>query len=211
MSQAFIQLAIDCISAEKSLAIVEACKDYVDIIEIGTPCLKVNGASLLEQILAIVGAKPVLVDTKTMDAGFYEVDPFYTLGASICTVLGAAGETTIQGVVSAAQKHGKQSQVDLINCTNKQAIAELACQTGASIIGIHTGIDAQQHGETPFADLQRISSLKLKTMISVAGGINKHTAPRAIELGADIVVVGGAITGADNPRQAARDLYQAIR
>ena len=46
--------------------------------------------------------------------------------------------------------------------------------------------------------------------LACAGGINSETAPRAVEAGAQIVIVGGAITKAKDPQQATRRMKSAI-
>lgn len=205
-----IQLAIDSMSFNECLRIVDQCIEHVDIIEIGTPSIKFNGAALLEKVISLSAGKPVLVDLKTMDAGAYEADPFYQIGAEICTVLGTASIKTIQGVIGAAKKHNKKSQVDLINVTDMSSVAKAASDAGIDIIGIHTGIDAQGNGSTPFQDLKEITSLNLGKKISVAGGINLETVAMAKELGADIVVIGGAITGSDNPGAMAASIHRSL-
>lgn len=206
-----IQLALDTISEHDCVKIIQECLEYVDIVEIGTPCIKYNGHKILEQVINISCGKPVLVDLKTMDAGSYEADPFYRMGADICTVLGTASQETIQGVAETAKKHKKRSQVDLINVVDKKEVAQDAGNLGIDIIGIHTGIDAQNLGLTPFQDLKEMAVLNLGKIISVAGGINQETAPLAIELGADIIVVGGAITGSDQPGKIAARIRQSIQ
>jgi len=77
---------------------------------------------------------------------------------------------------------------------------------GAHIIGVHTGLDAQAAGQTPFADLQEIAALGLNVRVSVAGGIKHSTIKQVVDAGADIIVVGAAIYGADSPAEAARTL-----
>lgn len=206
-----IQLALDTISERDCVRIIQECLDHIDIIEIGTPCIKFNGHKILEQVIRISCGKPVLVDLKTMDAGCYEANPFYRMGADICTVLGTASQETIHGVAETAKKHKKRSQVDLINVINKKEAARDAIHLGVDIIGIHTGIDAQSLGMTPFQDLREIANMNLGKTISVAGGINQETAPLAIELGTDIVVVGGAITGSDQPEKIAANIRQSIQ
>lgn len=210
-SRPMIQLALDCLDSEMALSIAEECLDFVDIIEIGTPCLKVNGIQLVKDIARLASGKQLLADLKTMDAGEYEVEPFYQSGASICTVLGAASLETIAGAKKSANRHSKQLQVDLINVGNKRETAKRVTEIGVDLIGIHTGIDSQAKGETPFADLKLIKDLNLPARISVAGGINAETASMALELGAGIVVIGGAITSADNPRSAAQEIYESLK
>jgi 3-keto-L-gulonate-6-phosphate decarboxylase len=75
-------------------------------------------------------------------------------------------------------------------------------------MGIHTGLDAQAAGHTPFADLNAIAALGLPVRISVAGGINASTVQNVVRAGADIVVVGAAIYGAACPATAAKEIRE---
>jgi 3-hexulose-6-phosphate synthase len=145
-----------------------------------------------------------------MDAGFYEASAFYQAGADICTVLGAAGIPTIRGVVEAADAHGKQAQVDLINVTDKATVARAAVAAGAHIIGIHTGLDAQAAGATPFVDLHKILDLGLGTRLSVAGGIHAGTVQQVATFDVDIIVIGAAIYGAASPATAAANIRRLL-
>ncbi len=142
-----------------------------------------------------------------MDAGEYEAEPFYAAGGDICTVLGAAGIATIKGVIAAAKKHGGECQVDMINVNDKAAFAKECVAAGAQIIGVHTGLDAQAAGHTPFADLADIAAaVGDSAKISVAGGVKANTAAQVVEAGANIVVAGAAIYGAADPAAAAAEI-----
>jgi len=209
-SRPLLQLALDQLDLQAAVAVAELTRDYIDIFEVGTPCLKVNGLEAIRQLRVVAAGKPVLADLKTMDAGEYESEPFYRCGASICTVLGVASMATIQGVVSAAQRHAAQAQVDLIQVANKVQVAEQICTLGIDILGIHTGIDGQLQGETPFDDLRAIANLGLTCKISVAGGLGPDTVRRAADLGADIVVIGARISAAPDPLAAARSIHAAL-
>jgi 3-hexulose-6-phosphate synthase len=208
MAKPLIQLALDHLDAGAAVKLAEVTAPYVDIFEIGTPCIKHNGISLVKELKKKFPNKLVLVDLKTMDAGEYEATPFYAAGADICTVLGVSGLATIQGVINAANKHNAEVQVDLINVPDKAACARESAKIGAHIIGVHTGLDAQAAGQTPFADLQTISNLGLNVRISVAGGIKQATVQQVARAGASIVVVGAAIYGAADPVAAAREISE---
>ena len=210
MARPLIQLALDTLDVEQTLGLARATADYIDIFEIGTPSIKYNGAGLLKLLRKEFPNKLILVDLKTMDAGAYEAAPFYADGADIVTVLGVSGSATIAGVIKAANDHGKQVQVDLINVPDKLAVAAEAAKLGAQIIGVHTGLDAQAAGQTPFEDLQAIAGLNLGLRISVAGGIKASTAKQVVEAGAGIIVVGAAIYGAASPADAAREIYEVV-
>jgi len=205
-----IQMALDSLDFDATMALAEAVAPYVDILEIGTPCIKYNGLKLVKALVAAHPTKSILVDLKTMDAGGYESTPFFEAGAKITTVLGAADMSTIQGVIDASKANNAEAQVDLIGVEDKAAVAKEAAANGAQIIGVHTGLDAQAAGQTPFADLALIAGLGLDVKISVAGGINKDTIQSTVQAGADIVVVGAAIYGADSPADSAKELRALV-
>ena len=203
---ALTQMALDSLDFDATVALAEAVAPHVDILEIGTPCIKHNGIKLLETLKAKFPNNLILVDLKTMDAGGYESEPFYKAGADICTVLGASGIATIKGVIDAANKYGKECQVDLINVADKAALAKEAVAAGAHIIGVHTGLDAQAAGHTPFADLATIAGLNTGAKISVAGGVKASTAQEVKDAGASIIVAGAAIYGAADPAASAAEI-----
>jgi 3-hexulose-6-phosphate synthase/6-phospho-3-hexuloisomerase len=80
---------------------------------------------------------------------------------------------------------------------------------GADYVSVHCAIDEQMEGKDPFDVLRQVSEA-LSIPVAVAGGINSETAARAVEAGAAIVIVGGAITKAMDPEQAARDIRQGL-
>lgn len=208
MARPLIQLALDSLDPNQTLKLASLAAPYVDIFEIGTPCVKFNGIALVKELKKRFPSKLVLVDLKTMDAGEYEATPFYAAGADICTVLGVSGLATIKGVVDAANKHNAEAQVDLINVPDKIVCARESAKLGAHIIGVHTGLDAQAAGQTPFADLNAIAKLSLPVRISVAGGIKQSTVQQVARAGASIVVVGAAIYGAASPADSAREIRE---
>jgi 3-hexulose-6-phosphate synthase len=206
MAKPLIQMALDSLDFDATIALAAKVADYVDIFEIGTPCIKHNGIKLVKALREKFPSHLLLVDLKTMDAGEYEATPFYAAGADICTVLGVSGLATCTGVIKAAKAHNSEAQIDLINVEDKVACARATAAAGAQIMGIHTGLDAQAAGHTPFADLNTIAALGLPVRISVAGGIKASTVQSVVKAGADIIVVGAAIYGAPCPATAAKEI-----
>ncbi|MGV3582703.1 MAG: 3-hexulose-6-phosphate synthase [Methylophilus sp.] len=200
------QMALDSLDFDATVALAAKVAPHVDILEIGTPCIKHNGIELLKTLRAKFPNNKILVDLKTMDAGYYEAEPFYKAGADICTVLGTADIGTIKGVIDVANKYGKQAQVDLINVTDKKARTLEVAKLGAHIIGVHTGLDQQAAGQTPFADLAMVTGLKTGAKVSVAGGVKAATVRQVVDAGADIVVAGAAIYGAADPAASATEI-----
>ncbi len=210
MATPLIQMALDSLDFDATVALADQVADSVDIFEIGTPCIKHNGINLVKELRARFPNHLLLVDLKTMDAGGYESAPFYEAGADICTVLGVSGAATCAGVVAAANASGAEAQIDLINVADKAAVARDTVAAGAQIVGVHTGLDAQAAGDTPFNDLALIADLGLNVRVSVAGGINQTTVQDVVRAGADIIVVGAAIYGAASPAEAAREIRELV-
>jgi len=210
MARPLIQMALDSLDFNQTVALADQVAPYVDIFEIGTPCIKYNGINLVKELRQRFPDKLLLVDLKTMDAGEYEAGAFYAAGADICTVLGVSGLATIAGVIKAAKKHAAEVQIDLINVDDKASCARESVKLGAQIVGIHTGLDAQAAGQTPFGDLNDIARLGLGVRISVAGGIKQATVQQVVEAGANIIVVGAAIYGAPSPAEAAREIRELV-
>jgi 3-hexulose-6-phosphate synthase len=203
---ALTQMALDSLDFDATVALAATVAPHVDILEIGTPCIKHNGIKLLETLRAKFPNNKILVDLKTMDAGFYEAEPFYKAGADICTVLGCADIGTIKGVIDVANKYGKKAQIDLINVADKAALTKEVVAAGAHIIGVHTGLDQQAAGQTPFTDLSAIAALNTGVEISVAGGVKANTAAQVRDAGATIIVAGAAIYGAADPAASAAEI-----
>ena len=123
---ALTQMALDSLDFDATVALATTVAPHVDILEIGTPCIKHNGIKLLETLRAKFPNNKILVDLKTADAGFYEAEPFFKAGADIVTVLGISDMGTIKGVIDAANKYGKKAQIDLINVADKAAVTKAA-------------------------------------------------------------------------------------
>ena len=205
------QMALDSLDFDATVALATKVAPHVDILEIGTPCIKHNGIEMLKTLRAKFPNNKILVDLKTMDAGFYEAEPFYKAGADICTVLGTADIGTIKGVIDVANKYGKMAQVDLINVADKKARTLEVAKLGAHIIGVHTGLDQQAAGQTPFNDLAMVTALNTGAKVSVAGGVKAATVRQVVDAGADIVVAGAAIYGAADPAASAAEITGLAR
>lgn len=204
-----LQLALDMLSSEAALNAAKAVEPYVDIIEIGTPLIKHEGLGVLHLLRRNFPQKTLLVDLKTMDVGQYEADFAFGAGADMVTVLGVADDATIAGAAASAAAHGKAAVVDLISVVDKPTRARRAQELGARFVAVHSGIDQQKQGQSPLTDLRAVREA-VSIGVMVAGGIKLETLPQVVSLGPDIVVVGGAITGASDPAAAARAIRAAM-
>ena len=205
-----LQLALDFVDLPRALQVAEeAVGGGADWLEAGTPLIKSEGLEAVRQIKSRWPDKVVVADMKTMDAGRAEVECAAKAGARVVGILGTASDATIKECVEAARNYGAKIVVDMIQVSDVVSRAKQVEAFGADYVGIHLAIDEQMQGKTPWDTLREVAKA-ISIPIAVAGGINSETAPLALESGASIVVVGGAITKAEDATKATKQVKTAM-
>ena len=107
-----LQLALDDITLDDAVELLDKVHTYVDIIEVGSPFIIEEGMRPVRIFKEKYPDCEILADTKIMDAGEYEAEETFKAGADYCTVLGVTDTLTIEGCVKAAKEYGKQTRTD---------------------------------------------------------------------------------------------------
>ena len=205
-----LQLALDFVDLPRALQVAEeAVAGGADWLEAGTPLIKSEGLEAIREMKSRWPNLVIVADMKTMDAGRAEVECAAKAGARVVGVLGAASDATLKECVEAARNYGAEIVVDMIQVADVVARAKVAEEMGANYVGIHLAIDEQMQGKTPWDTLREVAKT-VSIPIAVAGGINSETAALALEAGASIVVVGGAITKATDATAATKAVKKAM-
>jgi 3-hexulose-6-phosphate synthase/6-phospho-3-hexuloisomerase len=205
-----LQLALDFVDLPRAIQVAEeAIAGGADWLEVGTPLIKSEGLDAVRQIKSRWPDRVIVADMKTMDAGRAEVECAAKAGARVVGVLGAASDATIRECIEAAKNYGAEVVVDMIQVNDVVARAKAVEAFGADYVGIHLAIDEQMQGKTPWDTLRAVAKA-VTIPIAVAGGINSETAAMALQAGASIVVVGGAVTKAADATAATRAVKQAM-
>ena len=202
-----LQIAIDLCNTEELLELVSNVKDVVDIVEVGTPIIMLEGQLGIIKLREKYPNMVILDDTKIVDGGKLEASYACTAGADIVTVLACADDITIKDVIEETHKHHRKTMVDLINVDNVVSRAKEIDEMGADYICVHTASDIQKTGKNPLEDLRKIKSVVTKAKLACAGGINLKTIASIVDLEPEIVIIGSGITMADDPKAMAI-LYQ---
>lgn len=206
-----LQLAYDGIDLKDAIKCIDQVKEYIDIIEVGTPFVLSVGMEAVRKLKALFPEKEILADLKIMDGGMKEASMAYENGASYATVLGVTDRETVKSCVEATRKYKRELVVDMICVKDVKETVKAMEDLGVDIIGVHTGTDQQKLGRTPLDDLKEIKSYVKKSKVAVAGGINSQTISEYIQYNPDIIIVGKNITKSDNPKEEARKIRMAMK
>ena len=205
-----LQVALDVLDLHRALQIAEeAVQGGVDWLEVGTPLIKSEGMNAIRAIRKKFPEHILVADMKTLDVGVFEVEMASKAGANVVCIMGMADDRTITESINSAKKYGTKIMVDLLNVPDKATRAKQMQAFGVEYICTHVSIDEQMVNKTPLADVKSISK-EIDIPLAVAGGLNSETAPEALNAGADIIIVGGAINKAPQVAEATKLIRKSM-
>ena len=205
-----LQLALDFVDLIRAIKLAEeAVGGGADWLEAGTPLIKSAGLDCVRELRKIFPHHPIVADMKTMDVGRIEVESAAKAGADIIAVLGIASDSTIKECIQAGGHYGAKIMVDLLGVSEFLTRAKEVEQMGADYLCLHTSIDEQMQGKVSFEKVSRVVQ-EVNIPVAAAGGINSENACQAVESGATIVIVGGAITKSEDAQKATQEIKKAI-
>jgi 3-hexulose-6-phosphate synthase len=202
-----LQLALDGPLAE-SLRILAAVRPYIDIAEAGTPLVLREGCHALRQIRSRFPDVTLLADFKIMDAGELEAGIAFEAGANMVSVLGVAPDATISGAAAAARRSGGTIMIDLMQVADPLVRARQCLALGCDYFCVHTAHDAGS--ESPLNLMRPLRNQLPGVRLAAAGGINLTNIDSIAAFRPATIVVGSAITGADDPAAAAKALRERM-
>ncbi len=210
LDRPILQVALDFENLSRALlAAREAVEGGADWIEAGTPLIKSEGLEAVRTLKKTFPDRRIVADMKVMDTGAFEVEIAAKAGADVVTVLGAADDDTIADAVRGGELYGAEVMVDLLGAADPVARARRVVELGVAAVCWHVGIDMQMAGKTPFSVLGEIAKA-VPVPVAVAGGLNSESVAVAARAGAQILIVGGAITKSPRITEATRTLRTAI-
>src|SRR3989454_4583422 len=206
-----LQVALDHMHLKRALlAAKEAVDGGADWLEAGTPLVKSEGIEVVRQLKKSFPGKTIVADLKTMDTGAFEVEIAAKAGADVITVMGVTDDATILEAVRAARRYGSKIMVDLMRVADKPARARELEKLGVDYLNMHVSIDEQMIAQSPLQELKAVAKAT-SLPVAVAGGLNSETVAQALEAGASIVIVGGAIIKAEKVAEATRTIKKAMK
>lgn len=201
-----LQVALDRLPLDRAVGITEAVAARTDWIEAGTSMVKQFGQEGLRRLVAAAGATPVLADLKTADDVRFEFEMAFAAGARSVTVLGLAPDVSIDLAVEVTGEHDRELVVDLMGLT-RERIEDLAQRLPQRVrLAPHVSKDSQAGG-------QRVQDLlgdwSRGRRLALAGGLTADDLPALADEPELRVIVGSAVTKADDPVAAVDELRRA--
>lgn len=208
----YLQIALDIPDITRTKTILSALprSDRI-ILEAGTPLIKKYGARVIHDLREIAKDVFIIADLKTLDVGQVEVDLAYEETADAVVASGLASKETLDKFIYEAKRLGIYAVVDMMDVKNPLDILRSLDET-PDVVTIHRGIDEEHGGLTRWELIREIKTTFAgkKILVAVAGGIEPSTAPKALESGADILIVGRYITQSKDIERAARDFLKLL-
>nr|WP_321497243.1 bifunctional 5,6,7,8-tetrahydromethanopterin hydro-lyase/3-hexulose-6-phosphate synthase [uncultured Methanolobus sp.] len=205
----YLQVALDNPNLPAILSIVNQVpkSDHV-ILEAGTPLIKRYGVDVISKLREIRPDAFIVADLKTLDTGNLEARMVADATADAIVVSALAPIATMNKAIEEAHKTGIYAIMDTLNCDDPVAVLK-KLDVLPDVVELHRGIDIEET-EHAWGNIEAIKALSPKILVAVAGGVRIDTMPAALKAGADILVVGRAITNAKDVRQVAEKFIEGL-
>ncbi len=205
----YLQVALDNPNIEAILSIVSQLpkSDHV-ILEAGTPLIKRYGVDVISRLREVRPDAFIVADLKTLDTGNLEARMVADATADAIVVSALAPVATLNKAIEEAHKTGIYAVMDTLNCPDPVAVLKQLKEL-PDVVELHRAIDVEETAHA-WGNIQDIKALSPKILVAVAGGIRIDTMPDALKAGADVLVVGRAITNAKDVRQVAEKFIEGL-
>lgn len=203
-----LQVAIDRVELNLAADLARKLDGVVDMIELGTSLVKDYGNHSIETLRQSINLSQLIVDSKTIDEGAYEFNQAFKYGADLVTVMGAASIETLRACYEVAEKYKKTMVIDLLECSDEKI--EKMVGFDNAIYCLHHSVDKKRTIQPVETVATFHHSFPMIKRIAIAGGIQLASIAGLKAQGlTEIVIVGSAITKADDVVQAAKRFMEA--
>ncbi len=206
----YLQIALDLVDKTKLERILSKIPVSNKILlEAGTPLIKKFGIDIVKFIREFHPASYTIADMKTLDVGWLEVQIAAEASANAVAISGLAPNETLVSSIEEAEKRRVDILLDCMNVESPSTILENLTKK-PEVVLFHRGIDQEGKTDHPWNKIKLIKAKFPESKMAVAGGLNLETSARALNNGADIIIIGRAITQADNIKATINDFLHLL-
>lgn len=198
--QPLVQISLDLTSIPEALETAEvALRAGVDWLEIGTPLVIAEGMNGVRALRARFPEVPLVVDLKTMDGGWLEVELMARAGATHVVVMGQAHRETVELVVRAGRDFGVAVMGDNMAMPDPVDGARYLADAGCDYVIHHVGYDYRtlrgERGQPFPSPLDRLREVvaAVDVPVQAVGGLSLEAAVETPAYGAPLVVIGAPL------------------
>ncbi len=205
-------VALDVARREEALSITEALGGTVDAVKVNYPLVLASGLGIIHEIKKYA---PVIADFKVADipnTNELICTEAFEAGADAIICQGFVGMDSVSACVDVAKKYGGEAYV--VTEMSHPGALDFLQPCAFELVGLARkagadGIIAPATRPERLADIRmRAGNLKI---LSPGVGTQGGDARKAIEAGADFVIVGRSIYKAENPYDAALKFAGQLR
>ena len=219
-------LAVDSLEISQARKLIEETGDFIGIYKFGLEFYLRNGLTAMQKLKSEYPELRIFLDLKLHDIPNTVTKAAGAVSAispEILTVHASGGEAMIRGAKSVLPKT-MIAAVTILTSLTQADLDELGFQNDIESLVFDLATTAQAAGAQAIVS----SPLELKNLRSnfpglklITPGIRQADAPlddqsrtmtarQALEAGADFLVIGRPIAGADNPKKAAASIYASL-
>ena len=206
----YLQVALDLVDMGKVAKVLKELpeNDHL-IIEAGTPLIKKFGLGVISELRKLRPNAFIIADMKILDTGNLEARMAADASSDAVVISGLAPASTMEKAIAEARKVGIYSIVDMLNVQNPAKVIE-KLKVKPDIVELHRAIDTEDtaHAWGDIAAIKKAAGGKL--LVATAGGIRVNVVKDALKAGADILVVGRAITASKDIKHAADEFLDKL-
>ncbi|NHA68607.1 orotidine 5'-phosphate decarboxylase / HUMPS family protein [Phycicoccus flavus] len=207
-----LQLALDMTDLSSALRPLNKAVSQVDVIECGTVLVLGEGLRAVREVRALYPDKVVLADVRIVEAGSIIAKHCFDAGASWVSVVAGASLTTVEQVVTVAEDHGGEVQVELGESYDVEQ-ARRWRDLGVQHVIVKRSRDKEAAGSLTWGeqDVDRVGELAgLGLTVTITGGVTVKDLETFQGAPVGVVIAGRSIVEAEDPLAAATELQDEL-
>ncbi len=202
-----LQVSFDMTNLNQALDIAKQIEAHADVLEVGTLLIYTHGLTAIEKFRELLPRAVIMADAKIVDRGKDAVTGFAQAGADWITVMAGTNKHVIHSACNTAGNLNKKIMLDLVDSSSPAQSALEAKNLGAHALLFHQ--PSEEQDATLAFDKWELVKGNASVPVFVSAKIKRETIEQMLTLKPDGIVIGRAITQADNPKEEAA-FYQEL-
>ncbi len=186
----------------KALTIAQQTAEYADVLGIGSLLLFKEGINAIQAFRATFPNKEIFAEARLCEKAEDSVNMMATAGANYISVLAIAPGSTIKKAVEKAKDFDVKIALDLLGAPTLGQIALDAKTLGINLLIFHRPLSKPGDLAELDAEWHNVKE-NTKLPLFITGKIDETTIQHILSLKPHGIMIGAAITKANNPAKAA--------